>query len=55
MSEVRRSYGGVLMGGVDEIRFQDLTPDQMRRQIDAARAGAGAKWIAAPGCKEIRS
>ncbi len=46
----RASYGGVLMGGVDEARFQELTPDQMRQQIRTARAEAGPKWILAPGC-----
>jgi len=46
----RQSYRGVLMGGVDEVRFKELTPDQMRAQIRTARAEAGAKWILAPGC-----
>ena len=30
LGKVRRSYSGVLMGGVDEIRFKELTEDQMR-------------------------
>ena len=47
---VRQSYKGVLMAGVDEIGFKDLTSDQMRRQIETARAEAGPKWILAPGC-----
>jgi uroporphyrinogen decarboxylase len=50
MRHVRQSYSGVLMGGVDEVRFKELTPAQMRQQIKTARAEAGAKWILAPGC-----
>jgi uroporphyrinogen decarboxylase len=50
LAAVRRSYSGVLMGGVDEIRFKDLTPEQMRRQVAAARREAGPRWILAPGC-----
>ncbi len=49
-SAVRRDYTGVLMGGVNEIRFKELTPDQTRDQIRASRAEAGRKWILAPGC-----
>ena len=47
---VRQSYPGVLMAGIDEIRFKELTPDQMRDQIQTARAQACPKWILAPGC-----
>ena len=46
----RRSYNGILMGGVDEIKFKELTTEQMREQIQRARAEAGPKWILAPGC-----
>lgn len=47
---VRQSYSGVLMGGIDEIRFKELTAGQMREQIRVARAEAAPKWILAPGC-----
>ena len=50
MKTVRQSYSGVLMGGVDEIRFKELTPDQMREQIRTAREQAGPKWILSSGC-----
>jgi uroporphyrinogen decarboxylase len=48
--QVRQKYSGVLMGGVDEVRFKELTPAQVRDQIKTARAEAGPKWILAPGC-----
>jgi len=47
---VRRSYSGVLIGGVDEGRFKELDAGQMREQVRVARAEAGRKWILAPGC-----
>ncbi len=47
---VRRSYRGVLMAGIDEIHFKELTPGQMRSQISLARSEAAPKWILAPGC-----
>ncbi|MBI3667967.1 MAG: hypothetical protein HY236_17345 [Acidobacteria bacterium] len=46
----REHYSGVLMGGVDEIHFKELTEEQMREQIQRARAEAAPKWILAPGC-----
>jgi len=35
---------------VDEIDFKKLTVDEMREQWKAARAAAGSKYIATPGC-----
>ena len=48
--KVRQDYRGVLMGGIDEIRFKELTSERMREQIRIARTEAGPKWILAPGC-----
>ena len=50
MRTVRRTYNGVLMGGIDEIHFKEMTPAQMQEQIHAARSQATPKWILAPGC-----
>lgn len=47
---VRERHSGPLMGGVDEVRFKELSSDQMRQQIRAARQEAGPKWVLAPGC-----
>jgi uroporphyrinogen decarboxylase len=50
VSEIRAKFSQTFLGGVDEIDFQKLTPDQMRNQWTEARQQAGAKYIAAPGC-----
>jgi len=50
ISEVRKLYSQTIAGGVDEIDFQKLTTDQMREQWKAARAAAGSRYIATPGC-----
>lgn len=49
-SEVRRSYSGVLMGGLDERNFRRLSEEELRRQWRAAWSAAGGKFILAPGC-----
>jgi uroporphyrinogen-III decarboxylase len=50
ISEVRQLYSQTIAGGVDEIDFQKLTTEQMREQWKSARAEAGNKYIATPGC-----
>jgi uroporphyrinogen decarboxylase len=50
ISEVRRQYSQPIAGGVDEINYEKLTTTEMRKQWKEARAEAGAKYIAAPGC-----
>jgi hypothetical protein len=50
ISEVRKQYSQPIAGGVDEIDYQKLTTAEMREQWTEARAQAGAKYIAAPGC-----
>jgi uroporphyrinogen decarboxylase len=50
VSEIRAKFSQTILGGVDEIDFQNLTADQMRHQWTEARQQAGAKYIAAPGC-----
>ena len=39
-----------LMGGIDERNFRNLTPDEMKKQWEVARKGAGRQFILAPGC-----
>jgi len=48
--QVRRSYGGVLMGGLDERNFRKLTEDELRQQWRQAQQTAGRRFILAPGC-----
>ena len=50
ITEVRKQFSQPIMGGVDEIDFDRLTVEEMRRQWTQAREQAGSKYIAAPGC-----
>ncbi|MFB3778377.1 MAG: uroporphyrinogen decarboxylase family protein [Bryobacteraceae bacterium] len=50
MAEVRRRYSGVLMGGLDEINFRKLTPEELKQQWQSAQAAAGRRFILSPGC-----
>jgi uroporphyrinogen decarboxylase len=50
ISEIRKQYSQPIAGGVDEIDFKKLTAAEMLKQWTEARAQAGAKYIAAPGC-----
>jgi uroporphyrinogen decarboxylase len=50
ISEVRRQYSQPILGGVDEIDFDELRVEQIRQQWTEARKQAGSKYIAAPGC-----
>jgi uroporphyrinogen decarboxylase len=48
--QVRRSYTGVLMGGLDERHFRKLSEDELRQQWLQAQQAAGRRFILAPGC-----
>jgi uroporphyrinogen decarboxylase len=50
ISEVRKQYSQPIAGGVDEIGYEKLTVAEIRTQWTEARAQAGTKYIAAPGC-----
>ena len=50
ISEVRKQYSQAFAGGVDEIDYEKLTVDDIRKQWMEARKEAGSKYIAAPGC-----
>ncbi len=50
IAEARTHYSQVLAGGVDEVDFRTLSAETMRAQWRTARAEAGSKYIAAPGC-----
>jgi uroporphyrinogen decarboxylase len=50
ISEIRKQYSQTIAGGVDEIDYQRLTAGELRKQWTEARAQAGPKYIAAPGC-----
>ncbi len=50
LKQTRRSYSGVLAGGIDEVDYRRLNTSQLRTQIARAREQAGAKFILTPGC-----
>jgi uroporphyrinogen-III decarboxylase len=50
VTNARKAYDGILMGGLDEVNFRKLTPAQLRDQMKSAQASAGRKFILAPGC-----
>jgi uroporphyrinogen decarboxylase len=50
IGEVRRRFGGVIMGGLDHNRLLSLSESEIRSQWKSARAAAGSKFILAPGC-----
>jgi hypothetical protein len=50
ISEVRKKYSQPIAGGIDEIDYEKLTVAEIRTQWTEARAQAGTRYIAAPGC-----
>ncbi|MDA2924010.1 hypothetical protein MYX65_05035, partial [Acidobacteria bacterium AH-259-L09] len=50
MSRMRQSYYGVLMGGLDERNFRNLSQAELRQQWQSAQEAAGRNFILAPGC-----
>ena len=50
IAEMRKQFNGVLMGGLDEVRFRALTAAEMKEQWLAAQEAAGPRYILAPGC-----
>jgi uroporphyrinogen-III decarboxylase len=50
IAEFRSKYAGVIMGGLDEVNYRNLTESQLRDQWHAAQEAAGKRFILAPGC-----
>jgi uroporphyrinogen decarboxylase len=51
MAEVHRQFPSwVVAGGIDEINYRKLTPDEMRLEWQQAAQAAGPKFILTPGC-----
>ena len=48
--EVRKEYSQAIAGGVDEVDFDKLTTEEIRKQWTLAREQAGSKYIITPGC-----
>lgn len=50
IEKFRASYGGVLMGGIDETKFRTLSQQDIAAQWKAVAEAAGPKFILAPAC-----
>jgi uroporphyrinogen decarboxylase len=50
IAEMRKVYSQPIAGGVDEVDFDKLTTDEIRKQWTLAREQAGSKYIITPGC-----
>jgi uroporphyrinogen decarboxylase len=50
VAELRQKFSGVIMAGLDERRFGELSKLELVDQWTEARKAAGAKFILAPGC-----
>jgi uroporphyrinogen-III decarboxylase len=50
ISEVRKSFAGVIMGGLDHNKLRSLSEDEIREEWRIASLAAGRKFILAPGC-----
>jgi len=51
IAEVRKQFPSwVIAGGIDEVNYRKLPPDELRSQWQAAAKAAGPKYILTPGC-----
>ena len=50
LRNIRRTFGGVIVGGIDETGYRSFDVAALRAQADAAHQDAGPKFILAPGC-----
>ena len=50
IGEIRKKFGGVLMGGIAERNFRNLSEAEIKSQWQAAQKAAGSRLILAPGC-----
>jgi uroporphyrinogen decarboxylase len=50
IADVRKVYAQPIAGGVDEVDFDRLTTEEIRKQWMLAREQAGSKYIITPGC-----
>jgi uroporphyrinogen decarboxylase len=50
IAAVRKMYAQPIAGGVDEVDFDRLTTEEIRKQWMLAREQAGSKYIITPGC-----
>jgi uroporphyrinogen decarboxylase len=53
IAEVRKQFPLVIAGGIDEVNYRKLGPNELRAQWKAASAAAGKKFILTPGCSVL--
>jgi len=50
VSTVRGKFSQTIATGIDEVKYKDLSPAQIREQWQSASSSAGSKFILTPGC-----
>jgi uroporphyrinogen decarboxylase len=50
VADVRKLFPSVIAGGIDEVNYRKLSPEQLREQWREASLAAGNKFILTPGC-----
>jgi uroporphyrinogen decarboxylase len=50
LGDFRKHYQGVLLGGLDEVKYRKLSTADLKQQHQEAMRGAGKKFILTPGC-----
>jgi uroporphyrinogen decarboxylase len=50
VSTVRGKFSQTIATGIDEVKYKDLSPAQIREQWQSASSAAGSKFILTPGC-----
>jgi len=50
VSTVRSKFSQTIATGIDEVKYKDLSPAQIREQWLSASSAAGSKFILTPGC-----
>jgi uroporphyrinogen decarboxylase len=50
ISDVRRDFSMVIMGGIDEVNYRKLDKREIEAQWKSAAAAAGPKFLLSPGC-----
>ena len=50
VAEMRAKYPGVLMAGLDEVNYRQLSTNDLRSQWQSAQQAAGKRFILTPGC-----
>jgi uroporphyrinogen decarboxylase len=50
VAEARRNFPGLLLAGIDEVKYRSLSETVLKKQELAAKEAAGKRFVLAPGC-----